>query len=117
MRLGLRPRQFAPCVLFALAALFNADPAISQGDGGSYVSPQRMEDEYFNAIDRVEGEYGPYATELSDLYLGLGQALLNTEDYEQALDAFSQDLCLEALLGEASGIAHQLSVLLPKFIP
>ena len=87
-RLGLRPRQFAPCVLLALAALFNADPAISQGDGGSYVSPQRMEDEYFNAIDRVEGKYGPYATELSDLYLGLGQALLNTEDYEQALDAF-----------------------------
>jgi len=87
-RLELRPRQFAPCVLFALAGLFNPTTAISQDDGGAYVSPLRMEDEYFNAIDRVEGEYGPYASELSDLYLGLGQALLNTEDYEQALDAF-----------------------------
>jgi tetratricopeptide (TPR) repeat protein len=86
-RLGHRPWLFLPGVLLALAGLLIPGPAMAQDEGGAYVSPQRMEDEYFNAIDRVEGEYGPYASELSDLYLGLGQALLNTEDYEQALDA------------------------------
>lgn len=57
-------------------------------EGEAYVSPLRMEDQYFDAIERVEDEYGPYATQLSDLYLGLGQSLLNTGDYDKALDAF-----------------------------
>ena len=48
--------------------------------------------DYLDAIDRVEGEYGPYATELSDLYLGLGQTMLDRLEYEQARDAFSRGL-------------------------
>ena len=48
--------------------------------------------DYLEAIDRIEGEYGPYATELSDLYLGLGQAMLDRGEYEKARDAFSRGL-------------------------
>jgi len=54
----------------------------------AYVSPQDPADEYLDAIDRVEADYGPYATELSDLYLGLGQTLMNSGDWEKAKDAF-----------------------------
>jgi tetratricopeptide (TPR) repeat protein len=53
-----------------------------------YVSPYDPLNNYLDAIDRIEMEYGPYATELSDLYLGLGHSLLTTGDFERARDAF-----------------------------
>lgn len=87
-RFRLRAQPFLAGVLWVLAGLIMPGPATAQDDGGVYVSPHGVEDEYFSAIERVEGEFGPYATELSDLYLGLGQSLLSTGDYEQALDAF-----------------------------
>ena len=87
-RLGLRAQPFLPFFLWVLAGLIAPGPATAQDEGGAYVPPHRVEDEYFNAIERVEGEFGPYATELSDLYLGLGQSLLEAGDHEQALDAF-----------------------------
>ena len=81
-----------------LAALFFLDPALGQEEvvgaedvseeGVGYVSPSNPANVYLDALDRIEAEYGPYATELSDLYLGLGQTLVNSGDYEQARDAF-----------------------------
>ncbi len=43
---------------------------------------------YLDAIDRIEEEQGPYATNLSDLYLGLGEEFLKEGDYENARDAY-----------------------------
>lgn len=81
---------------FALVAGVAGWPAHGQDAGAvlaaqpaaGYVSPLQPVDDYFAAIERIESEFGPYATELSDLYLGLGQSLLDTGDYEKARDAF-----------------------------
>lgn len=67
----------------ALSALA-VDPLAETG----YVSPYDPVDQYLEAIDRIEMDYGPYAAELSDLYLGLGQTLLSSGEYERARDAF-----------------------------
>jgi len=61
---------------------------VAEEQAPAYVSPRNPADEYLDAIDRVEAEYGPYSTELSDLYLGLGQTLMNSGDWEKAKDAF-----------------------------
>ena len=52
-------------------------------------------DDYFDAIDRIEGEFGPYASELSDMYLGLGQALIENGDFEEARDAIHRGVMVE----------------------
>jgi tetratricopeptide (TPR) repeat protein len=67
-----------------------ADPA--QQPDTEYGSPFAEVDQYFDAIDRIEAEHGPYATELSDLYLGLGQSLMDSGDFEQARDAFQRSV-------------------------
>jgi len=53
-----------------------------------YVPRRTPAQDYLDAIDRIEGEFGPYASELSDLYLGLGQTYLDSGDFELARDAF-----------------------------
>ncbi len=105
-----RPGLLAACVLILLSILanpgFGQDVELAPGTGTSqapqeeaagplavdiesaYLTQRRLLDDYLDAIDRIEGEYGPYATELSDLYLGLGQALLDQGEYEKARDAF-----------------------------
>ena len=62
--------------------------AWTQVPEAGYVSPPNPVNDYLDAIDRIEADYGPYATELSDLYLGLGQALVESSEYERARDAF-----------------------------
>jgi len=52
------------------------------------ITPSETAEEYLKAIDAIEADYGPYATELSDMFMGLGQTLLNSGDLEQARDAF-----------------------------
>jgi len=73
------------CVLAGLSIL---SPARAEETAAGYVSPHDPATDYLDAIDRIEGDYGPYATELSDLYMGLGQTLLDRGDYERARDAF-----------------------------
>jgi tetratricopeptide (TPR) repeat protein len=85
---GLRQRQLMLSLGCILAGLLFLDHAVGQEEGTAYVSPGEPANEYLDAVDRIESEYGPYATELSDLYLGLGQTLINSGDYEQARDAF-----------------------------
>jgi tetratricopeptide (TPR) repeat protein len=63
------------------------DGPVPEGAPG-YVPQRTLAQDYLDAIDRIEGEFGPYASELSDLYLGLGQTYLDIGDYEQARDAF-----------------------------
>ena len=73
------------CVLAGLSIL---SPARGEEPVAGYASPHEPANDYLDAIDSIEGDYGPYATELSDLYLGLGQTLLDSGDYERARDAF-----------------------------
>jgi tetratricopeptide (TPR) repeat protein len=75
---------------FFLAGLLFLGNAYGQDEEPGYVSPREPAYEYLDAIDRIESEYGPYAMELSDLYLGLGQTLLDRGEYEQAKDAFNR---------------------------
>jgi tetratricopeptide (TPR) repeat protein len=82
-----RPMLGLGCILVGLFCLV---PAIAQEEGWGYVPPRDPANDYLNAIDGIEAEYGPYATELSDLYVGLGQTLLERGDYEQARDAFQR---------------------------
>lgn len=85
-------RQWRPLFVLGciLTGLFCLAPAMAQEEGWGYVSPRDPANDYLNAIDGIEAEYGPYATELSDLYVGLGQTLLDRGDYEQARDAFQR---------------------------
>lgn len=87
---GLRTASLA-WVLIAHPCL-GAAPAPDPAVGVVLVPPHDPANDYLDAIDRVEGEYGPYASELSDLYLGLGQAMFDRLEYEQARDAFSRGL-------------------------
>jgi tetratricopeptide (TPR) repeat protein len=64
-----------------------ADGQVQEG-APAYVPRRTPAQDYLDAIDRIEGEFGPYASELSDLYLGLGQTYLDNGDFELARDAF-----------------------------
>jgi tetratricopeptide (TPR) repeat protein len=85
---GLRRSQPAlPLGCFLVALLF-FHPVYGQDDDTGYVLPRDPVNVYLDAIDEIEAEYGPYATELSDLYLGLGQTLMDSGEYERAKDAY-----------------------------
>jgi len=71
-----------------VAILLSPGPAWGQAADLGLITPSETAEEYLAAIDRIEADYGPYATELSDMFLGLGQTLMNTGDFEQARDAF-----------------------------
>ncbi len=59
-----------------------------QDDGPRFIVPPEPTRPYLDAIDRIEEERGPYVTELSDLYLGLGEVFLQAGEYENARDAY-----------------------------
>lgn len=71
-----------------MAVLLSAGPAWGQAVDLGHITPSETADEYLAAIDRIEADYGPYAVELSDMFMGLGQTLMNSGDFEQARDAF-----------------------------
>lgn len=48
--------------------------------------------DYLNAIDRVEITQGAYSPALADLYLGLGNALLKAQSYQDARTAFQKGM-------------------------
>lgn len=87
---GLCQRRSMLGIGCILLSFFFLNPALGQEEGTAYVSPNDPGNEYLDAIDLIEAEYGPYATELSDLHLGLGQTLMNNGDYEQARDALNR---------------------------
>lgn len=84
---GLRRSQLAVLLGLFLAA---SVCALAEEEPAPYVPQPNPTDDYLDAIDRIESDYGPYSTELSDLYLGLGQALLDKGEYERAKDAFNR---------------------------
>jgi tetratricopeptide (TPR) repeat protein len=102
VRFGLRQSQLMAglaCVIVGLslpAAVLSqdADAGVepeSEQDGEEapqFIVPEEPTRPYLDAIDRIEAEYGPYSTELSDLYLGLGEEYLKDGDYKNARDAY-----------------------------
>jgi len=57
-----------------------------------YVSPVDEVTEYLRTIDQTEAYTNAYSTELADLYLGLGQSLMERREYEKAKAAFQQGM-------------------------
>jgi len=72
---------------------------ISSLSGADSVTEKQVESDstadYMEAIDNSEGEFGAYATELSELYLGLGNSLYAGEEYAEALKAFQKGMQIE----------------------
>jgi tetratricopeptide (TPR) repeat protein len=102
---GLRHLQLAAglVLIFSAATLFGFETAdnaqnsevldnlaetSSEEEAPRFVVPPDPKLPYLDAIDRLEEDYGPYAIELSDLYLGLGEVFLNEGEYEEARDAY-----------------------------
>ena len=94
-RPGIRQRWPLAVLACALAAPQLSVTALGQEPEGSYLPIPNPANDYRDAIDRIEGDYGPYATELSDLYLGLGQALFEGGEYEKALDALNRGIMVK----------------------
>ena len=85
---GLYPGQPLAAFALVLAGFFFNSTVLGQEQLSEYVSPADPVDEYLDAIDSIEEDYGPYDSQLSDLYIGLGQSLMDREEFEQARDAF-----------------------------
>lgn len=58
----------------------------------AYVPVMGQVNEYLFAIDRAEANSNAYSPELADLYLGLGQSLLQRQEFEEAKEAFQQGM-------------------------
>jgi tetratricopeptide (TPR) repeat protein len=71
------------------------DLAEEESDTPKFIVPPDPREPYLDAIDRLEEDYGPYAFELSDLYLGLGEVLMNEGEYEDARDAYHRGVLVQ----------------------
>ena len=58
----------------------------------AYVPVMDQVNEYLFAIDRAEASSNAYSPELADLYLGLGQSLVQRQEFEDAKEAFQQGM-------------------------
>lgn len=75
----------------------NEPPAEPASPPDTYTPYQPAEDPvvtYLNAIEQAESVGGAYAQELTDLYMGLGAALLQELELEAARDAFHQGVTI-----------------------
>ena len=72
---------------------------VTSFSGADSFAEQQIESDsitdYMEAIDNSEREFGAYATELSELYLGLGNSLYAGEEYKEALSAFQKGMQIE----------------------
>ena len=66
------------------------------GDNPPSIEIEAVSD-YMEAIDLVEAEHSAYSEQLSDLYLGLGRALVAQQDFEKAKRAFEQGMQVERI--------------------
>lgn len=89
---GLRETQPAASFGRLLAGLVLLVSLTAVAEEPTYVPPSDPAEDYLQAIDRVEADFGPYATELSDLYLGLAQTLVTEGEFLEAKDAYNRGL-------------------------
>ncbi len=66
----------------------------SQADDGTPIPVQPADSvgRYTDAIDLAEAEFSAYSMELADLYLGLGQSLMDLEKYDESRKAFQHGM-------------------------
>ena len=78
-------------------SLQNEPPAEPPSPPASYTPYQPAEDpiaNYLNAIEQAESVGGAWAQELTDLYMGLGAALVQQQELEAARDAYHQGVTI-----------------------
>lgn len=85
-----RPKAIA---LFLSLALFNVT---SHGQATLIDESGRLL-QHLNAIDDIEAEHSAYASELGELYMGLGQIHENRNEYPQALVAYQRGMQTERI--------------------
>lgn len=89
-------RQRSTAGLGLLLATFGlCSTGQAQPDIRDYVSPVDPVETYLEEIDNVEADFGPYALELADLYIGLGQTLIEAGEYERARDAYHRGVLVQ----------------------
>ena len=93
--LGLRQQKSRRLVGCVLACFVLMGSAVEEDPQGAYQSPVNPADVYLDAIENIEADYGPYATELSDLYVGLGQTFFDLGEYDRARDAFNRGVMVQ----------------------
>jgi hypothetical protein len=91
---GAPKRAFIVPLLVLLGALFWLDAPRAQSAPTDPTNSTSVTD-YLDAIDRVEAAHSAYATELSDLYMGLGRALINEANYPEAQRALHRGMQVE----------------------
>lgn len=69
-----------------------AELEVDADDEPAYVPVMDQVKEYLFAIDRAEANSNAYSPDLADLYLGLGQSLLQRQEFENAKEAFQQGM-------------------------
>ena len=92
---GGRIPRTAVALACLLAGMVPTTPAIGQDAPPAYVPQKDPAEEYLEAVERIEADRGPYDMELSDLYLGLGQKLIDAGEYEKARDAFHRGVLVQ----------------------
>jgi tetratricopeptide (TPR) repeat protein len=85
------PREF-----IAISFCISLFCTYTYGDNHPSIEIEAVSD-YMEAIDMVEAEHSAFAGELSDLYLGLGRALVVQQDFEKAKRAFEQGMQVERI--------------------
>jgi TolA-binding protein len=86
---SLAPSRFAGALL---ACLVLSAPCLADENAANHVAPTEAVGNYLDAIELAEAQYSAYSIELADLYLGLGQSLLEREEYDGARKAFQQGM-------------------------
>ena len=79
--------------LFLLLALFN----ITSYGQATLIDESGRLLQHLNAIDDIEAEHSAYASELGELYMGLGQIHEKRNEYPQALAAYQRGLQTERI--------------------
>ena len=97
------PARSGGCILkpslchgFLLVCLSFSSPSWAEDDAvvAAYVPTVDPVDNYLDAIDDNEAVHGAYSTELADLYMGLGQSLMDKQEYDEAKKAFQQGVLI-----------------------
>ncbi len=83
-----RARRRAGAVSAGMLLFLSLQDGAAQDAVAEYVSPPDPVTNYLEAIERLESEGGAYSPELADLYLGLGQSLVENQEFEEARNAF-----------------------------
>ncbi|MFT5139228.1 MAG: tetratricopeptide (TPR) repeat protein [Lysobacterales bacterium] len=81
-----------PVVVEELTSTNETPELDEEPDLSVYESPSDPVTTYLNAIDNAEVINGAYSLDLADLYLGLGNSLLESNEIDSAKEAFQQGM-------------------------